>query len=198
MTDPVLRQNVRDIQNGNKEAISDICRHCEALIRKMVKKYYYLCRDREEARSIAVMGLIESAMTGDLSKPAVFPELFAGVRNTFRRAAYRYELEQKHLERTFVTADGRLVDLPETLTAAMADTDWDDPEACLLRKETREQLQRALSRLKAKERFHVCRRVQDTWPYHEIQRVSGYPIPTIQSSVNRALKKLRSYYGAEA
>lgn len=190
MTIPV-RQCIRQVQRGDLDGIADICEAYEPLINSMSRRFCYLFGNIGEARSEAICAIIKSIYEYDLSGTTTVVEvMIAGVHNNFRSKAYRFQQENKNVDRLLHGPDGA-TDIPDHLV----DTQAVLPEEHVIRQEQYAQLRAALATLEEKERILVRLRIQEGWTFRAISEAYGIPIPSIQIIVNRAIRKLRIIYG---
>ena len=115
------------------------------------------------------------------------------VRKQFGDDAYRYKQEQSLLEKNVYCPEGGTTDLPDYLE----DQNAVCPMGRVIELEEKEELQRALDTLDEKERRLVCLRHKEAWTFRSISEEHGIPIPSIQTVINRGVRKLRSHYGLD-
>lgn len=193
MTIPV-RQCIRQAQMGDVDAITDICELYNPFIQAMARKYSYIYGNIHDARSVATTALIECIYSYDLAGSVDVPlAIVRCVRNQFSDDAYRYKQEQALIDKNIICPDGGVTDLPDYL----ADQNAVCPVGRVIEIEEREELQRAMDTLDEKERCLVCLRHKEARTFRSISEEHGIPIPSIQTIINRSVRKLRSHYGLE-
>lgn len=192
MTIPV-RQCIRQAQCGDTSGIDDVCRAYGPLIETMSRRYRYLYGTLGEARAEATLAVIEGIFLFDLNgTDTVARALTARVRNNFRCQAYRVRRDNRYLDRMLRDGSGA-TDIPSHLEDDRAL----QPEDHVVRLEDAARLQEALATLDEKERLLLCQRIQEQRTFRDLGESYGYPIPTVQGIVRRAMIKLRRYYGVE-
>lgn len=193
MTIPV-RQCIRQVQMGDVDAIADICQLYNPFIQSMARKYSYVYGSIHDARSVATTALIECIYSYDLADNVDVPlAIVRFVRKQFGDDAYRYKQEQSLLEKNVYCPEGGTTDLPDYLE----DQNAVCPMGRVIELEEKEELQRALDTLDEKERRLVCLRHKEAWTFRSISEEHGIPIPSIQTVINRGVRKLRSHYGLD-
>ena len=190
-----LRHCVREAQHGNHEAVLFLLHEFEPLIRKYVKKYYMYYESLEEAISTADHAIVDCIFTFDLNKQDnpkdyktnnVQRRLLAAVHNAFEYESYRKQCYLKRVQKNIVESD-IVTDFPYNWAAPEEET----PEHCLLKKDRKEQVWKALNRLNETQRTLIVAHYIHNQTYDYISKKYGIEKSKVRRIIKRGLNVLR-------
>ena len=186
MTIP-LRHCVREAQHGNHEAILFLLREFEPLIRKYVKRYYVYYDSLEEAISTAQHAVVTCVFAFDLTKADYIQrKILAAVHNAFEYESYRKQCYWKRVQKSIVESD-IVTDFPHNWAAPEEET----PEHCLLKREKKEQVWKALNKLNETQRTLIVAHYIHNQTYDYISKKYGIEKSKVRRIIKRGLNVLR-------